>query len=204
MNLPTDFWSNPWNITILGGVAVVFISFLAKRLLGGSSSTKTPSNENHQNTVVTTNVYPTPPESNASRIVPSADVAAEIPAFKSNARILFIEDGTFKQITNLKNAGWHVTQIKDVVDLHASEIQDANIVFVDFKDVGKKLSDEEGLGVVRALKDRYGKSKWIVLYSAHPMLLSVFKKGADSYLAKNSSLLEIEHEVIQGARAVCV
>ena len=199
---------NPWTITVVGGAAVLFVGWLTRKLFRQDKGpvlqpniAQTPENQNAQNTTVTNNFYPSAPSEGHENPTASSE-ESDILDLKTKTRILFIEDGTFKQINNLQKSGWQVLQLKDVTNLDAPEIRDSRIIFVDYKEVGKHLSNDEGLGIVKALKERYGASKWIIFYSAHPFLLSVFNKGADSYLAKNSPFIKIEQAIIDGARSL--
>ncbi|GEM_PF-4765904 len=200
----TDLSSSPWVQGVGIGLLVLFIGWVARKFFSTNQDEVAPQHpRNNQSTVITTNIYPSPTlvaQENLQRQALDSDV----PRLKQSMRILFIEDGTFKQISNLRRAGWRVEQMKDVVNLDSAQIRDSQIIFVDYKDVGKAYSDEEGLGVVRGLKERYGSSKWVVLYSAHPQSLGVVDYSADSYLEKNSPLIDIEQKIIEGARRLAV
>lgn len=200
------FLLNPWVIAIGGGVIVLAIGWLGRRLFMRSTKSiedlGSKSENRNQSTVINANFYPSSTPSDLLAESHTKVSTGVIPTLKSKAKILFIEDETFKQISNLRNSGWNVSQVKDVADLDMPEIRDSHIIFVDYKNVGKRLSEEEGLGIVKALKARYGKSKWIVFYSAHQAPFSVFSQSADSYLVKNSSFIEIEQKIIEGAKAV--
>jgi len=203
MDSLTGALSNPWIVTIGSGIVIGVLAWFGRKLFSNRDpavSTTARSGNQNQNTTVTTNFFNSP----APHIIEKAAASGsdeDILTLKSKVRILFIENGSFKQITNLQNSGWNVQQIKDVTDLDSSEIRNSQIIFVDFKDVGRQLSEDEGLGIVKALKRRYGKSKWVILYSAHSFRLNVFDGGADSYLAKNSTFIEIEQKIIEGAHA---
>jgi len=107
---------------------------------------------------------------------------------KTNAKILFIDDEDFPVVDSLKKGGWDVNKIKDIKDIQSEIIKRAHIIFVDYKGVGKKLAKkEEGLGLIRAIKNHYGSSKRVILYSAYGSFnLSMDMRVADNQLDKNA------------------
>lgn len=86
---------------------------------------------------------------------------------RAQTHILFIDNEDFKIVNIIKQSGWiNCSQIKKISDLNFDKIKKAHIIFVDIKGVGEKLfGDEAGLGVAKALKEKYPQ-KAIVLYSA--------------------------------------
>ena len=110
---------------------------------------------------------------------------------KTVCNILFIDDRKFPVVDILNDAGWTNTRrIKDLDSLDQKEIMEAHIIFSDIQGVGKKLQfREEGLGLAKAIKQKYPTKKLIV-YSAeeqskieafHPVL-----ELADNRISKNS------------------
>lgn len=87
---------------------------------------------------------------------------------RSRTNILFIDDKKFDVVDILKNSGWQNTiWIKDVKSLNQKEILNANIIFVDIQGVGMHMRfSEEGLGLAKAIKEKYKESKKVVIYSA--------------------------------------
>lgn len=124
-----------------------------------------------------------------------------IPVLKVKTKVLFIDDEKFKKIANLKKAGWNVIQKSRLDNLDDDSVLSSHVIFVDYKGVGSRDS-EEGIGLLKALKKRYGDQKWLILYSAHELSLNVYGIGANSYLAKNSTEYEIEQKIIEGARNI--
>jgi hypothetical protein len=86
---------------------------------------------------------------------------------KTICKILFIDDHSFKIVDTLTNHGWrNVRRIPDVTDLDQSEVSEAHILFVDIQGVGKKLRfEDEGLGLLKALRSRYP-TKFLIVYSS--------------------------------------
>lgn len=127
--------------------------------------------------------------------------AYDIPLLKSKAKILFIEDDNFKKIQNLKKTGWNVIQLKSLDDLDNISVRSADVIFVDYKGIGLK-SEDQGIGLLKALRARYKDEKWLIFYSAHKISLDVYNIGANAYLSKNSSVYEMEQKIIEGLRII--
>lgn len=89
---------------------------------------------------------------------------------KSVCQILFIDDDKMPSVIKpLRKSGWlNIKKIGDTANLDATEIRNANIIFVDILGVGKELQfKNEGIGLAAAIKRRYPK-KGVVIYSATP------------------------------------
>ncbi|NAW33321.1 hypothetical protein [Halomonas alimentaria] len=107
---------------------------------------------------------------------------------KDRTKILFIDDNKFKVIDILKNNGWRNTQcLDDIEDLDDIRVRESHILFIDIHGVGRGLGfSNEGLGLVKALKERYPEKK-VVVYSSESKG-DRFEEGfeyADSRLKKN-------------------
>lgn len=115
---------------------------------------------------------------------------------KSNVRILFIDDEKMPIVNNLKKAGFNVEEIKDVKNIDIDEVRRSHIIFVDYKGVGKNISPSyEGIGLIKALKDKYSKSKRVILYSAHnqfpkKIVLNQIFNLADDKILKNADFTD--------------
>lgn len=111
---------------------------------------------------------------------------------KENARILFIDDEIFPIVENLEKAGWSVKRVKDIKNPQDDEVKRAHIIFVDYKGVGKTLAGtDEGIGIVKLLKDTYKKSKRIILYSGYGRFsLGPHLDVADGQISKESNTYE--------------
>jgi len=200
-----NFMMNPWTITVLGGIVVVILTklFLDRKKTPVSGISANNSQNNNQRVIINNNLNSKAASletNNQTQTEPSID--QDILSLKAKTKILFIEDDVFKKINNLKGAGWNITQINNVENPDIEVIRSADIIFVDNKGVGQKLSNDQGLGLIKVLRQRYQNKKWLILYSAHPVGLDAFDSGADSYLTKNSAVYEIEQKIIQGAKKV--
>ncbi len=116
---------------------------------------------------------------------------------KETAFILFIDDEHFPIIDNLSKSGWNTKRIKDVKDIKDIDIKRANIIFVDYKGVGKFLApNEEGIGIIKHLKETYGKSKRVIFYSGYGRFsLGDHLKLADNQMSKESDTYEFIHMI---------
>ncbi|MEK9160916.1 MAG: hypothetical protein AAB440_02695 [Patescibacteria group bacterium] len=87
---------------------------------------------------------------------------------REKAKILFIDDKECQIVTNLRRNNFEVRKIDDVTSPALdTDVQWANTIFVDYKDVGKKLfGKKEGLGLITELKRTYGETKRYVIYSS--------------------------------------
>lgn len=83
-------------------------------------------------------------------------------------RVLFIDDKDCQIVTNLKRNDFEVRKIDDVLSpAKDTDVKWANIIFVDYKDIGKKLfGQKEGLGLISELKRVYGDEKRYIIYSS--------------------------------------
>jgi len=111
------------------------------------------------------------------------------PLTKDSVRILFIDDNKFPIIENLRNAGYIVEWIKDIKSIENSKVKDAHVLFVDYKGVGKNLSqNKEGFGVCKKLKDTYKETKYIVLCTGESIpneLLKEIRSVSDDIITKS-------------------
>lgn len=90
---------------------------------------------------------------------------------KKLTRILFVDDKhkEFKIVSILKKSGWINTKsVEDIKDLDDPKVIEADIIFVDIHGVGTTLFEDQGLGLVSALRKKYTTTKKIVIYSADP------------------------------------
>lgn len=119
----------------------------------------------------------------------------DLDEIKLICKILFIDDHKFPVEDILQNSGWRNTRrIKDVESLDQHEVKESHILFVDIQGVGKKLGfQDEGLGLIAALKKKYPIKK-VIAYSAEDQgHVSAFHEGmnlADNRLSKNADPYE--------------
>lgn len=145
------------------GVAVLSsIAYLAKKLFGGKSGESSASQGITINNSNSLNMQ-SPAAENATT---KSQLRGSVE--KGLVRILFVDDDTrFQVVKMMKGAGWHNVKItKDIKDLNAPEVLEAQIFFVDIQGVGKSLGfADEGLGLSLELKRKYPEKK-VVIYSA--------------------------------------
>ena len=84
------------------------------------------------------------------------------------SRILFVDDKDCQIVTNLRRNNFDVRKIDDILSPATDiDVLWANIIFVDYKDVCKKLfGKKEGLGLITELKRVYGNKKRYIIYSS--------------------------------------
>lgn len=124
---------------------------------------------------------------------------------KTNLRILFIDDNKFPVIANLKKADYQVEWIRDIKKTDDTRVVDAHIIFVDYKGVGKNLSNKEGVGVCGMLKNEYGTSKYIILISAENIpndLIQELKTASDDILTKNNDTADYIKVIENGLQKI--
>lgn len=106
-----------------------------------------------------------------------------------SANILFIDDDPEYKIDNIltKMGFRHIVKIADVTSVELTEIKQAEILFVDYNNVGKEVfGEKEGLGAALAIKKRYP-SKKVVMNSAYPHMYDSDLKYLDGLISKNSA-----------------
>ncbi len=199
---------DPWVLGIGTGIIATVVGGLILYKLTNKKEDVKPlaietKQENHQAQNVTVNLapaekstyqFPQPENGQAS--------ASEVASFKRELKILFIDDKSLDvKIKNLKDYGWEkITQIFNANNIVCDEIREADIIFVDYKNIAKN-EEHEGLAVVAALRKQYGDEKWLILFTAHKVPVNAFDFGANAYLPKNSTPYLIEQKLIEaGAR----
>ncbi|MEA2337749.1 MAG: hypothetical protein QOE82_1756 [Thermoanaerobaculia bacterium] len=83
---------------------------------------------------------------------------------RSRARILVIDDDPFRYLDMFTEAHYRIEQWLDVTSLASLEQEDYDIILLDIADVGKKISGDEGLGVLKAVRS-VSPTQIIVAYS---------------------------------------
>ena len=144
---------------IFSGVGVAILIFILNKIFISKSGSKSTKNTNK---VIINNSINSSSKSNDEQGNESEDNR-----LKEKTRILFVDDEhtKFKMVSILKKAGWKNTKsIKDITDLDDQRAKEADFIFVDINGVGTTLFEDQGLGLVSALKKKY-QDKIIVLYS---------------------------------------
>ena len=108
---------------------------------------------------------------------------------KKRTQILFIDDELFDSLLdNIRQAGWSVKQTRDISNLDSEDLRNSDIIFVDYKGVGRALTPtEEGIGLIKALKNKYPR-KHLIFYSGYAGFIPGDKIHdiADGWISKNS------------------
>lgn len=120
-----------------------------------------------------------------------------IEEIKKRTQVLFVDDDSFEYIlSNIRLACWNVKQINDISNMDSEEIKNADIIFMDYKGVGEKLTPhDEGIGLMKALKRKYP-DKHIIFYSGYAGIIPGHEVHdiADGWIPKNSdAYVYIEH-----------
>lgn len=144
---------------------------------------------------------------NQNKIIP----ARSMDDLKRITKILFIDDQNFNYITALKEKdGWqNISRIADPTSISQTELREAHIIFVDIQGVGKKMGfEDEGLGLVQAIREHYPEKK-IIMYSAENKgrIDGLHPAGnlVDFRLRKTASRYEFENAIERFAKeAFCL
>lgn len=153
----------PW---LFSGLGIFLVGGIAKYIRGKKKLEDSSNLQQTQN--VTVNVgNVTVPSMNSTTNFEKKDKRYSSESIKAKTHILFIDDEDFPIVKRLRNAGWVNTKLKkNIKGVDDSSIIDAQIIFVDIIGVCKDLFNDEGLGLAKALKETYGNSKKVILYSA--------------------------------------
>ena len=111
---------------------------------------------------------------------------------RDQVSILFIDDQKFDYVKVLKNAGYANTKrISDIKSVDCLDIYQSDIIFIDINGVGTILfPKEQGLGVAKAIKTKYGDNKCVIIYSASHQPLNKEFMIFDGVLNKNAEPYE--------------
>ena len=88
------------------------------------------------------------------------------------ARILVIDDGDFPYMPLFKRDGYNVDKQSDVKQLAALETGEYDVILLDLVGVGTRQSDQQGLGILRHIRDTnpaqivvaYSNAEWSLEY----------------------------------------
>ncbi len=105
-------------------------------------------------------------------------------------KVLFIDDEykDFPIIDSLKENNYDVGAVADITNIHDPEIKKAKIIFVDYKGVGTKFGKKQGVDLMKALKKKYPKKKFILFSSHKGFSMDYDFNEADKMINKNAPL----------------
>jgi len=110
---------------------------------------------------------------------------------KRQANILVIDDEPLDGLlTGIRTSGWNINQVKDIDNLDAEVLKKADIIFVDYKNVGTILTaSEEGVGLLKLLKRKYP-NKHFIFFSGYAGFIPGYEvhNMADGWIQKHSDL----------------
>ena len=120
-----------------------------------------------------------------------------IDRLKELTRVLIIDDEDPVDLReHLKREGWKTSYLEDLDALSNKKLIEAQIVCIDIMGVGIKLGEENGMGLVRHIKEKYPEKK-VILYSSVPKQ-DIFDEAldyVDKRLRKEASLLPFSSAV---------
>lgn len=116
---------------------------------------------------------------------PISFISNDISTYKTAAKILFIDDQDVQITKTLEDDNWQVSKLRDG-RVDDQKIKDANIIFVDWRGVGRRINaEEEGISLVDNLKRKYKHNKYIILYSSQEFVRPA-NIIADGWIKKGS------------------
>lgn len=166
--------------------------------INGEDNTQISGDHNSTNVthIGTQNVYSGPRinTSEADKCLSTEDVKAHI-------KILFVDDkDDFQIISMLRNNGYQVEYLDDIIDFDDKAVKYADIIFLDINGVGVAMKfKNQGMGLCGALRDYYGTSKKLILYSGETegSIFDKDAKKADATLPKDSDLYQFISYITQ-------
>lgn len=178
---------------LFSGLGASFLGILYKLLKSKNNiKHKLDQNDNSINNNNNININIETTESKISQLENNFSPVTPSISKKDIVHILFVDDEKFEVVTILKSAGWKNTKLKkDITDLDDQDVSEAHIIFVDINGVGTKLFKDQGLGLAKALKEKYPTKK-VVIYSAENTgdMFNKSLKTVDDTLSKNAEPYE--------------
>jgi len=110
---------------------------------------------------------------------------------KKITKVLIIDDEEPKELRDLlRKDGWKNYYLNDLDSLSNKRLEDSHVICIDIMGVGKKLQVEDGMGLVKHIKERYPEKK-IILYSSisKQNIFSEALDYVDKRLRKEASLV---------------
>ncbi|HBH71424.1 MAG: Response regulator [Parcubacteria group bacterium GW2011_GWC1_42_11] len=128
-----------------------------------------------------------------------------IEEIKKITKILFIDDEDFGvTLSTIRNAGWNVNQINDVINFDAEDIKSADIIFMDYVGVGNVLTPKEsGIGLLKSIKKRYPE-KFIIFCSGYAGHIpgSEVHSIADAWIDKHADAFVFVDQIEVAAKKI--
>jgi len=115
---------------------------------------------------------------------------------KKRSKVLVIDDNEFKYLELFKNDGYTIEKWNDIDDLSKLETGYYDIIFLDIQGVGKAISSEQGLGVLKHIK-KENPAQIVIVYSDADYSLKFqdsFKKANDT-IQKGSDYVEYKEKM---------
>lgn len=119
-----------------------------------------------------------------------------IEEIRKRARLLVIDDGDFAYLPLFQRDGYTIDKWADVTDLSKLESGYYDIIMLDLQGVGRQVSAEQGLGVLRHLRETRP-AQLIIAYSGAdwPLKYQEFFTQADAVLPKGSDYVIFKRKV---------
>ncbi len=112
-----------------------------------------------------------------------------IEELRKNIQVLFIDDEPLDSILdNVRQSGWNVRQVNEVDNIYSDEVKNSDIIFIDYKNVGSKLTPtEEGIGLLKYLRHKYP-TKHLIFFSGYAGFIPGHEVHsiANGWIQKNS------------------
>jgi len=122
------------------------------------------------------------------------DPKLDIAQIRKLLRILFIDDQSMGIVDALRMQGYNTFQKYDLKALAELEQQEYHLIFCDISGVGQSLSEDEGAGLIRLIKEQV-KYPIVIAYSAASYQPGgqheeTMRKVADDVIKKDAGLEE--------------
>jgi CheY-like chemotaxis protein len=121
-----------------------------------------------------------------------------IDEIRKRARLLVIDDDEFPYQTLFERDGYTLEKWPDVLDLSKLESGYFDVILLDLQGVGRQQSNEQGLGILRHLRQTTP-AQVIIAYSSAdwPLKYQEFFELADAVLSKSSDYVDFKRKVDQ-------
>lgn len=128
----------------------------------------------------------------------------EFESAKFKARIALIDDEELPHVNRLQKDGYSITHYHDIENIDDLVRKKYHLIVLDIQGVGGKLSNEEGWGVLRYLKNEYPHILIIVFTGADWSITKYKDKAdlADIFIGKDVDFLDFKSKIDAGIRKV--